>query len=79
MPVLGKWESKEKNVEIIIHILDADEFPEADIKVIDEDIFQLGEIIYDIIHSYDPTPSTTLYWEKRNNVNAKEYGYYVRD
>ncbi|CAD7842049.1 MAG: MBL-fold metallo-hydrolase superfamily [Olavius algarvensis Delta 4 endosymbiont] len=28
-------------------------------------------------HDYGPTPSSTLGWEKRNNVNAKEYGYYV--
>ena len=30
-------------------------------------------------HDYGPTPSSTLGWEKRNNVNAKEYGYYVKD
>jgi len=30
-------------------------------------------------HDYGPTPSSTLGWEKRNNVNAKEYGYYVED
>jgi len=28
-------------------------------------------------HDYGPTPSSTLGWEKRHNVNAKEYGYYV--
>ncbi len=28
-------------------------------------------------HDYGPTPSSTIGWEKRNNVNAKEYGYYV--
>jgi len=126
--------------EIIIHILDADGYPDADIQVIDEEIFQLGEITYDILHTpghtpggicvyaegnlftgdtlfvgdsgrtdlpgghrptlaksicrlmklpndtivwpghnYGPTPSSTLHWEKRNNVNAKEYGYYVKD
>ncbi len=27
-------------------------------------------------HDYGPTPSSTLGWEKCNNVNAKEYGYY---
>ncbi len=27
-------------------------------------------------HDYGPTPSSTLRWEKRNNVNAREYGYY---
>mgnify|MGYP001822235573 FL=1 len=30
-------------------------------------------------HDYGPTPSSTLAWEKRNNVNAKEYGYFVED
>jgi hydroxyacylglutathione hydrolase len=30
-------------------------------------------------HDYGPTPSSTIGWEKRHNVNAKEYGYYVRD
>jgi glyoxylase-like metal-dependent hydrolase (beta-lactamase superfamily II) len=126
--------------EIIIHILDADAYPHADIQVIDEEIFQLGEITYNILHTpghtpggiciyaegnlftgdtlfvgdsgrtdlpgghrptlaesirrlmklpddtivwpghnYGPTSSSTLHWEKRNNVNAKEYGYYVED
>lgn len=30
-------------------------------------------------HNYGPTPTSTLDWEKRNNVNAVEYGYYVED
>ena len=30
-------------------------------------------------HDYGPTPSSTLGWEKRNNVNAREYGYYVSE
>jgi glyoxylase-like metal-dependent hydrolase (beta-lactamase superfamily II) len=30
-------------------------------------------------HDYGPTPSSTIAWEKRHNVNAREYGYYVRD
>jgi glyoxylase-like metal-dependent hydrolase (beta-lactamase superfamily II) len=30
-------------------------------------------------HNYGPTPSSTIHWEKRNNVNAREYGYYVND
>jgi len=30
-------------------------------------------------HDYGPTPNSTLAWEKRNNVNAVEYGYYVED
>ncbi len=27
-------------------------------------------------HDYGPTPYSTLGWEKRHNVNAKEYGFY---
>ncbi len=30
-------------------------------------------------HDYGPTPSSTIGWEKRHNVNASEYGYVVRD
>jgi glyoxylase-like metal-dependent hydrolase (beta-lactamase superfamily II) len=30
-------------------------------------------------HDYGPTPRSTLGWEKRHNVNAVEYGYYVAD
>ena len=30
-------------------------------------------------HDYGPTRSSTIAWEKRNNCNAKEYGYYVED
>jgi glyoxylase-like metal-dependent hydrolase (beta-lactamase superfamily II) len=30
-------------------------------------------------HDYGPTRSSTLAWEKRHNVNAREYGYFVRD
>jgi glyoxylase-like metal-dependent hydrolase (beta-lactamase superfamily II) len=26
-------------------------------------------------HDYGPTPSSTIAWEKRHNVNAKEYGF----
>ena len=126
--------------EIMIHALDAERLSEADILIIDEDTFQLGEIIYDVIHTpghtpggmclyaqgnlftgdtlfvgdsgrtdlagghrptlgksirrlmklpddtiiwpghnYGPTPNSTIHWEKRNNVNAREYGYYVDD
>jgi glyoxylase-like metal-dependent hydrolase (beta-lactamase superfamily II) len=28
-------------------------------------------------HDYGPTANSTIGWEKRHNVNAKEYGYYV--
>lgn len=30
-------------------------------------------------HDYGPTPSSTIGWEKRHNVNAREYGYFVGD
>lgn len=30
-------------------------------------------------HDYGPTPSSTIGWEKRHNVNAREYGYFVSD
>ena len=30
-------------------------------------------------HDYGPTPASTLGWEKRHNVNAREYGFYVED
>ncbi len=30
-------------------------------------------------HDYGPTAFSTIAWEKRHNVNAKEYGYYVSD
>ncbi len=30
-------------------------------------------------HNYGPTPSSTIGWEKRHNVNAKEYGYFIAD
>jgi glyoxylase-like metal-dependent hydrolase (beta-lactamase superfamily II) len=29
-------------------------------------------------HDYGKTPSSTIGWEKRNNVNAQEYGFYVK-
>ncbi|MBR9980743.1 MAG: MBL fold metallo-hydrolase [Desulfatitalea sp.] len=28
-------------------------------------------------HDYGPTPSSTIGWEKRHNVNAREYGFHV--
>ncbi|MBW2431390.1 MAG: MBL fold metallo-hydrolase [Deltaproteobacteria bacterium] len=126
--------------KIILHALDADGYPEADILITDEETFQLGEITFDVIHTpghtpggiclyaqgnlftgdtlfvgdsgrtdlrggdrptlgksirrlmklpddaiiwpghnYGPTPSSTIHWEKRNNVNAREYGYYEED
>jgi len=125
--------------QIIIHELDGDRYPEADVLLSNQKTLQLGEIILDVIHTpghtpggiclhsqgnlftgdtlfvgdsgrtdlagghrptlgksirrlmelpddtvvwpghdYGPTPSSTLAWEKRNNVNAIEYGYFVR-
>ena len=28
-------------------------------------------------HDYGPTSSSTIGWEKKNNVNAKEYGFFI--
>ncbi len=30
-------------------------------------------------HNYGPTPTSTIAWEKRHNVNAREYGYHMED
>jgi hydroxyacylglutathione hydrolase len=30
-------------------------------------------------HDYGPTPSSTIGWERRHNVNAREYGYFRAD
>jgi glyoxylase-like metal-dependent hydrolase (beta-lactamase superfamily II) len=30
-------------------------------------------------HDYGPTPCSTIGWERRHNVNAREYGYFVQD
>jgi glyoxylase-like metal-dependent hydrolase (beta-lactamase superfamily II) len=126
--------------EIIIHELDGDRYPDADVLLSNEKTLQLGDITFDVIHTpghtpggiclhamgnlftgdtlfvgdsgrtdltggdrltmgqsicrlmilpdttvvwpghdYGPTPSSTISWEKRNNVNAIEYGYFVQD
>jgi len=126
--------------QIVIHALDADRYPDADVLLNAEQTLQLGEITFDVIHTpghtpggiclhargnlftgdtlfvgdsgrtdlaggdratlgksirrlmelpdptvvwpghdYGPTPSSTIGWEKRNNVNAIEYGYFVQD
>lgn len=125
---------------IIIHALDTEGYPRADVRLSDEDKIQVGEITFKVIHTpghtpggiclyadgnlftgdtlfvgdsgrtdlpggdrptlgasirrlmelpedtvvwpghdYGPTPSSTLRWEKRHNVNAREYAYYVED
>jgi glyoxylase-like metal-dependent hydrolase (beta-lactamase superfamily II) len=126
--------------EIIIHELDGDRYPDADVLLSNEETLQLGDITFDVIHTpghtpggiclhaignlftgdtlfvgdsgrtdlaggdrptmgqsirrlmklpddtvvwpghdYGPTRSSTIGWEKRNNVNAIEYGYFVQD
>ena len=126
--------------KIVIHELDGDGYPGADVRLSDEETLQLGEISVEVIHTpghtpggiclhaqgnlftgdtlfvgdsgrtdlpggdrpslgksirrlmelpdhtvvwpghdYGPTPSSTIGWEKRHNVNAREYGYYVED
>ncbi|MDA8138184.1 MAG: MBL fold metallo-hydrolase [Desulfobacteraceae bacterium] len=123
---------------VYIHTLDGDRYPLADYFLKDETSLQVGEVVFEIIHTpghtpggiclyshgnlftgdtlfvgdsgrtdlpgghrltlgvsirrlmqlpdatvvwpghdYGPTPSSTLGWEKRNNVNAEEYGYFV--
>jgi len=126
--------------QIVIHELDGDRYPDADVLLCHEKTLQLGEITFDVIHTpghtpggiclqargnlftgdtlfvgdsgrtdlaggdrptlgksirrlmelpdhtvvwpghdYGPTPSSTIGWEKRNNANAIEYGYFVQD
>jgi glyoxylase-like metal-dependent hydrolase (beta-lactamase superfamily II) len=126
--------------QIVIHELDGDRYPDADVLLSHEKTLQLGEITVDVIHTpghtpggiclhargnlftgdtlfvgdsgrtdlaggdrstlgksirrlmqlpdptvvwpghdYGPTPSSTIGWEKRNNANAIEYGYFVQD
>jgi glyoxylase-like metal-dependent hydrolase (beta-lactamase superfamily II) len=126
--------------EIMIHMLDDERCPGADFLIVDEEIWQIGEITFDIFHTpghtpggmclyaqgnlftgdtlfvgdsgrtdlpggdrptlaksirrlmklpddtviwpghnYGPTPTSTIHWEKRNNVNAVEYGYFEKD
>jgi hydroxyacylglutathione hydrolase len=125
---------------IVIHVLDADDLPQADIRLAAECDLKIGELKFRVFHTpghtpggiclyadghlftgdtlfvgdsgrtdlpgghrptlaasirrlmelpgdtvvwpghdYGPTPSSTLAWEKRHNVNAREYGYYVKD
>jgi hydroxyacylglutathione hydrolase len=125
---------------IVLHEKDAAGYPQADVRLKNEQPLQVGNIIFDVLHTpghtpggiclhaqghlftgdtlfvgdsgrtdlpggdrptlgasirrlmelpedtvvgpghdYGPTPSSTLGWEKRHNVNAREYGYYVAD
>jgi glyoxylase-like metal-dependent hydrolase (beta-lactamase superfamily II) len=126
--------------KIIIHKLDADRCPQADILLNGETTLQVGDITFKVIHTpghtpggiclyaqgnlftgdtlfvgdsgrtdlpgghrptlgksirrlmklpdntviwpghnYGPKTSSTIHWEKRNNVNAIEYGYFVKE
>lgn len=123
---------------IVIHYLDADNTPDADVRLTDEKTLKVGTITFEIIHTpghtpggiclyargnlftgdtlfvgdsgrtdliggdrptlgasirrlmalpddtvvwpghnYGPTPTSTIGWEKRHNVNAREYGFYT--
>ncbi len=59
------------------------ELPGGDRPSLGASIRRLMELPDDTVvwpgHDYGPTPSSTLAWEKRHNVNAREYGYYVED
>jgi glyoxylase-like metal-dependent hydrolase (beta-lactamase superfamily II) len=125
---------------VIIHALEADAVPDADILWADESELKVGELTFNVLHTpghtpggiclyaegnlftgdtlfvgdsgrtdlpgghrptlgasirrlmqlpdatvvwpghdYGPTKSSTLGWEKRHNVNAREYGYFVKN
>ncbi len=51
---------------IIIHALDADGYPEADILIIDEETFQFGDITFDVIHTPGHTPGGICLYAQGN-------------
>ena len=57
------------------------DLPGGDRPALGRSIRSLMELPDDTVvwpgHDYGPTPSSTLGWERRNNVNAREYGYYA--
>lgn len=59
------------------------DLPGGDRPTLGKSIRRLMQLPDDTIiwpgHNYGPTPTSTIGWEKRNNVNAKEYGYCVQD
>jgi glyoxylase-like metal-dependent hydrolase (beta-lactamase superfamily II) len=59
------------------------DLPGGDRPTLGESIRRLTQLPDDTIiwpgHAYGPSPTSTIAWEKRHNVNAKEYGYYVKD
>ncbi len=59
------------------------DLPGGDRPTLGKSIRRLMQLPDDTIiwpgHNYGPTPTSTIGSEKRNNVNAREYGYYVQD
>ncbi len=59
------------------------DLPGGDRPTLGASIRRLMELPDDTVvwpgHDYGPTTSSTIGWEKRNNVNAQEYGYFVAD
>jgi glyoxylase-like metal-dependent hydrolase (beta-lactamase superfamily II) len=59
------------------------DLPGGDRPTLGKSIRRLMQLPDDTIiwpgHDYGPTPTSTIGWEKRHNVNAKEYGYYAQD
>ena len=59
------------------------DLPGGDRPTLGKSIRRLMQLPDDTIiwpgHDYGPTPTSTIGWEKRNNVNAKEYRFYVKD
>jgi glyoxylase-like metal-dependent hydrolase (beta-lactamase superfamily II) len=57
------------------------DLPGGDRPTLGKSIRRLMQLPDDTIiwpgHDYGPTPTSTIGWEKRHNVNAKEYGYYA--
>jgi glyoxylase-like metal-dependent hydrolase (beta-lactamase superfamily II) len=59
------------------------DLPGGDRPTLGKSIRRLMQLPDDTIiwpgHDYGPTPTSTIGWEKRHNLNAKEYGYFVKD
>ena len=50
--------------KIIIHTLDADGYPRADVRLSDEKTLQIGEITFDVIHTPGHTPGGMCLYAK---------------
>ncbi|HNW29869.1 MAG TPA: MBL fold metallo-hydrolase [Spirochaetota bacterium] len=59
------------------------DLPGSDRSALGRSLRDLMELPDDTVvwpgHDYGPTPNSTIAWEKRNNVNAREYGFYRGD